>query len=130
MKYEIKIEHALERNGTIDLLRLEAIAEGIRKISEGALQIRLRGVSLTKGRKKISMKDSLKVSLTSLKEGSTILCLESEEFANTLAPYQTDIFRLEAQQELPKTTSFSWLCVPKQEKGCFSARDSLRYPAG
>ena len=107
MKYEIKIEHALEKNGTIDLLRLEAIAEGIRKISEGALQIRLRGVSLTKGRKKISLKDALKVSLTSLKEGSTILCLESEEFANTLAPYQTDIFRLEAQQELPNHTPVS-----------------------
>ncbi len=67
MKYEIKIEHALEKSGTINLLRLEAIAEGIRKISEGALQIRLRGVSLTKGRKKISLKDSLKVSLNESK---------------------------------------------------------------
>ncbi len=107
MKYEIKIEHAFEKNGTIDLLRLETIAEGIRKISEGALQIRLRGVSLTKGRKKISLKDSLKVSLTSLKEGSTILCLESEEFAKTLAPYQTDIFRLDAQQDLLSHTPVS-----------------------
>ena len=60
MKYEIKIKHALEKKGTIDLQRLAAIAEGIKKISEGALQIRLRGVSLTKGRKKISLKDALK----------------------------------------------------------------------
>lgn len=107
MKYEIKIKHALEKKGTIDLQRLAAIAEGIKKISEGALQIRLRGVSLTKGRKKISLKDALKVSLTSIKEGSTILCLESEKFEKTLAPYQTDLFRLEAQQELPEHTPVS-----------------------
>ncbi len=42
MNYEIKIKNAPESNGTIDLQRLAAIADGIRKISEGALQIRLK----------------------------------------------------------------------------------------
>jgi len=107
MKYELKIEHALEKKGTIDLQRLAVIAEGIKKISEGALQIRLRGVSLTKGRKKISLKDALRVSLTSIKEGSTILCLESEEFRETLAPYQSNIFRQEVQRELLNQTPVS-----------------------
>ena len=104
MNYEIKIINALEQKGTIDLQRLAVIAEGIRRISEGALQIRLRGVSLTKGRKKISLKEALKVSLTNIKEGSTVLCLESEKFEKTLEPYQTDIFRQEAQRDLPEQT--------------------------
>jgi len=107
MNYEIKIENATETKGTIDLHRLTLIADSIRKVSEGALQIRLRGISLTKGRKKISLKDALKVSLTGIKEGSTILCLESEKFEKTLKPYQTDLFRLEAQQQLPQQTPMS-----------------------
>ncbi|MFH1936684.1 MAG: hypothetical protein ABIK52_03875, partial [Bacteroidota bacterium] len=104
MKYQIKIENAPEAKGTIDLQRLSVIADGIRKISEGALQIRLRGFSLTKGRKKISLHEALKVSLSGIKEGSTIIDLTAEKFSETLEPYQTDIFRFEAQQELPDQT--------------------------
>lgn len=107
MNYEIRIEHAQETKGAIDLDRLTKIATGIRKVSEGALQIRLRGISLTKGRKKISLQDALKVSLTGVKEGSTILCLETEKFEKTLQPYQTDIFRAEAQAGLPDETPIS-----------------------
>lgn len=107
MNYEIKIENATETKGTIDLHRLSLISDSIRKVSEGALQIRLRGISLTKGRKKISLKDALKVSLTGIKEGSTVLCLESEKFEKTLEPYQTDLFRWEAQQQLPQQTPMS-----------------------
>lgn len=107
MNYEIKIEHAQEANGAIDLDRLTKIADSIRKISEGALQIRLKGISLSRGRKKISLQDALKVSLTGIKEGSTILCLETEKFEKTLQSYQTDIFRAEAQAELPNETPIS-----------------------
>lgn len=107
MKYEIKIEHAQEADGAIDLERLTKIADGIRKVSEGALQIRLKGISLTRGRKKVSLQDALKVSLTGIKEGSTILCLETEKFEKTLQSYQTDIFRAEAQAELPNETPIS-----------------------
>lgn len=115
MNYEIKIDNAQEINGTIDLYRLSLIADSIRKISEGALQIRLKGVSLTKGRKKISLKDALKVSLTSIKKGSTVLCLESEKFENTLKPYQIDLFRWEAQQELPQQTPMTLFIKSFQE---------------
>lgn len=107
MNYEIKIENAQEPHGAIDLQRLALIADSIRRVSEGALQIRLKGISLTRGRKKISLQDSLKVSLTSIKAGSTVLCLEAEEFEQTLEPYQTDIFRTEAQAELPAETPMS-----------------------
>ena len=60
MNYEIKIENATETKGTIDLHRLTLIADSIRKVSEGALQIRLRGISLTKGRKKNIFKRCIK----------------------------------------------------------------------
>ncbi|MBS4058398.1 MAG: hypothetical protein KKD74_07840 [Bacteroidetes bacterium] len=107
MNYELKIEHAIEENGTIDLQRLVTIATGIRNIAEGALQMRLRGVSLTKGRKKVSLSEALRVSLTGIKDGSTILQLNAEQFSKTLEPWQTDIFRQEAQQNLPDHTPVS-----------------------
>lgn len=107
MNYEIKIDNAKEEKGTIDLHRLALIADSIRKVSEGALQIRLRGISLTKGRKKLSLKDALKVSLTIIKEGSTVLGLEAEKFEKTLKAYQTDLLRWETQQKLPQHTPMS-----------------------
>ncbi|WP_202796512.1 hypothetical protein [Thermophagus xiamenensis] len=107
MKYEIKIDKGPEAKGTIDLQRLGALAESFRKIAEGALQIRLRGVSFTKGKKKLSLYDALKVSISGIKGGSTILCLDTEQFGKTLEPYQTDIFRQEAQQALPGETPVS-----------------------
>lgn len=107
MNYEIKIINAIEAEGAIDLGRLAKIAEGIRRISEGALQIRLRGISLTKGRKKISLQNALKVTLTDIKKGSTVLCLSTEPFEKTLESCQTDIFGAEAQAELPAETPMS-----------------------
>ncbi len=105
MKYELKIEHSEDENGSIDLQRLTSIAESLRKISEGALQLRLKGLS--KAKKTIKLNDALKVSLTGIQEGSTILCLESEKFEKTLHGYQTDIFMLDHQQELPEKTPIS-----------------------
>ncbi len=107
MKYEIKIENSPEPSGTIDLQRLAVLAESMLKISEGALQIRLRGISLTKGRKKTSLKEAIKVSLSDIKQGSTVLCLESEKFEKTLEPYQTDLFRQDAQRNLSEQTPVS-----------------------
>jgi len=48
MKYELKIEHAADKNGSIDLQRLTSISESLRKISEGSLQLRLKGLSKAK----------------------------------------------------------------------------------
>ncbi len=107
MNYELKISNATEDNGKIDLIRLANIAESINKIAEGALQIRLKGISITKGRKKESLKQSLKVTLTGLKKGSTILLLESEKFKDTLDHIQLDIFRSESQINLQEQTPIS-----------------------
>jgi hypothetical protein len=107
VNYELKISDAIEGNGKIDLVRLATIAEGISKIAEGALQIRLKGVSLSKGRKKESLKKSLRITLTGLKKGSTILCLESEKFKDTLDTIQLDVFRSESQIDLQDQTPIS-----------------------
>jgi len=107
MKYEFKIEGAEEPKGTIDLQRIALIADSIRKVSEGALHIRLKGISIQKGRKRISLEKALKISLTGIKEGSTILCLESQPFSETLEKIQLDLFRQEAQLEIPKHTPVS-----------------------
>lgn len=107
MKYELKISDAVEENGKIDLVRLSNIAEGINKIAQGALQIRLKGISGSKGRKNESLKESLKVTLAGLKGGSTILCLESEKFKDTLKNIQLDIFRSETQIDLQDQTPIS-----------------------
>ncbi|NHE57935.1 hypothetical protein [Cyclobacterium plantarum] len=102
MNYRLKIEHASDKNGSIDLQRLASIAESLRKIAEGALQLRLKGLS--KAKKNIKLNDALKISLTGIQKGSTILNLESEKFKRTLSGYQTDIFMLGHQQELPDKT--------------------------
>lgn len=107
MNYEIKISDAIEDSGKVDLVRLATIAEGISKIAEGALQIRLKGISLSKGRKKESLKKSLRITLSGLKKGSTILCLESEKFKDTLDNVQLDIFRSESQIDLQEQTPIS-----------------------
>lgn len=107
MKYELKISDGSEDNGKIDLIRLSNIAESITKIAEGALQIRLKGISISRGRKKESLKKSLKITLSGLKKGSTILCLESSKFKDTLTNIQLDIFRSESQLELQEQTPIS-----------------------
>ena len=107
MNYELKISNAVEENGKIDLIRLSHIAEGIRKVAEGALQIRLKGISSVKGRKKSFLRESLKVSLTGIKTGSTVLCLEAEKFKNSLEDIQLDMFRRESQIDLQEQTPIS-----------------------
>jgi hypothetical protein len=107
MNYEIHINGSLDPEGTISLLRIALIAEGIRKISEGALQIRLKGLSISRGRKMMSLDEALTIRLIGLKKGSTCLELEAKTFAETLKPIQLDIFRQEAQADLPNLTPVS-----------------------
>ncbi|TVR89128.1 MAG: hypothetical protein EA411_03280 [Saprospirales bacterium] len=107
MNYELRIENLREEGGAIDLNRLTRIANCIRRVSEGALQIRLKGISLKRGRKKISLQNALRVSLTGMQKGNTVLSLETERFEKTLEPYQTNLFLVEAQVELPNENPIS-----------------------
>ena len=107
MNYELRIENLSEEGGAIDLNRLIRIANGIRRISEGALQIRLKGLSLKRGRKKISMQNALRVSLTGMQKDSTVLSLKTQRFEKTLEPFQTNLFLVEAQVQLPNENPIS-----------------------
>lgn len=107
MNYEIKIANGDNSQGTISLQRLSRIANSIQRISEGALHIRLKGISLSRGRKKISLQDALTINLTGIEKGSTVLTLETQKFENSLGPFQMDIFRAEAQAALPDESPMS-----------------------
>lgn len=92
MIYTLNIENAKEESGKILLDRLIYLASSITKISEGALQLKLLGVSNRRGRKKISYDDALEIKLIGIKNKSTALLLECDSFKNTLHDYQTDLF--------------------------------------
>jgi hypothetical protein len=115
MKYEIKIEGADDPKGTVNLVRLTCLADSLRRIAEGALQIRLRGLSFPKGRKKINLDEALTIYLTGIREGSTCLDLEADTFANTISNFQPDIFRQDIQQDLPTLTPISLFMTSYQE---------------
>ncbi|WBL41295.1 hypothetical protein PBT90_11060 [Algoriphagus halophytocola] len=105
MKYELKIAHALDTAGSIDLQRLSSISDSLRKIAEGALMLRLKGLS--KAKKSFKLEDALRITLTGLEKGSTILCLHSQTFEKTLPSFQTNLFRIAHQQDLPHKTPIS-----------------------
>lgn len=104
MQYELKISGAQTDDGSIDLDRLAHLAEGLRDIAKGALQIRLLGASQKKGRETLRFNDALRIRLRGLKAGSTILELECEPFKNTLAHIQGDFFKPALLERLPDQT--------------------------
>jgi hypothetical protein len=107
MKYEIRLSGAVQDDGKIDLQRLVLLAQSIADIAKGALQIRLLGISAEKGRTSERISNALKISLSNLKPGSTILELECEQFKKTLDGYQGDAFRPEVLGNLPDETPMS-----------------------
>jgi len=101
MQYELKISGAPQDDGAIDLDRLAQLANGLRDIAKGALQIRLLGASQSKGRETRKINDALRIRLKGLKPGSTVLQLECEPFKNTLAHIQGDFFKPDLLERLP-----------------------------
>lgn len=107
MKYEVKIDKPLEGNGRIDLRRLAQLADIISKVAEGALQLRLRGVSITAGRKQARLDDALRIDLVGIRPSSTLLTVECQTLGETLTGIQFDAFRHEEQLRLREQTPMS-----------------------
>lgn len=107
MNYKIKIENAFEEEGKVDLRRLTDIAEGILHIAEGALQIRLTGISFSKGRKASYLNDALAIKLSGIHKGSTVIDLECEPFEKTIDKVQYDLFKQDIYKELLNDTPVS-----------------------
>ena len=107
MKYDIRLAGAEQDDGRIDLQRLILLGQSIIEIAKGALQIRLMGISAEKGRTSDRIANALKISLSRLKNGSTILEFECEPFKKTLDGQQGDAFRPEILGDLPNHSPMS-----------------------
>ncbi len=103
-QYELRISGAQTDDGAIDLERLSLLAEGLRNIAKGALQIRLLGASQKKGRETLRLNDALRIRLRGLKPGSTVLELECNTFKKTLQHIQGNFFKPELLEKLPEQT--------------------------
>jgi hypothetical protein len=107
MKYEIRLSGAEQDDGKIELHRLILLAQSITEIAKGALQIRLNGISTERGRISERVSNALKISLSDLKNGSTVLEFECDPFRSTLSGLQGDAFKPEIIGDLPDQTPMS-----------------------
>jgi len=107
MNYKIIIENSEEEQGKIDFKKLSLIAENILQVSYGAMQIRLTGVSFTKGRKPEILKDAVEIKLSGIERGSTILNIESTRFEKSLYNIQLNFFNQINFDNLLKQTPVS-----------------------
>jgi hypothetical protein len=107
MMYEIRLSGAEQDDGKIELQRLVLLAQSLTDIAKGALQIRLIGISIERGRQSERISQALKIKLADLKKGSTILELECDPFMDTLAGQQGDVFRADILENLPTQTPMS-----------------------
>lgn len=104
MHYEIKLSGTPFDDGAIDLDRLELLAQYIHDIAKGALQMRMFGTSVKKGRDTDQIANALKIRLRGLSKGSTILHLECQPFRETLQQVQGNLFHQEILRRLPDQT--------------------------
>jgi len=107
MKYEIRLAGSDQDDGKIELDRLVQLAQSITNIARGALQVKLVGVSNEKGRRSEKISTALKIKLSDLKKGSTILELECDSFKSTLEGQPGDLFKSEILEQLPDKTPMS-----------------------
>lgn len=107
MKYEIRLAGADQDDGKIELDRLVQLAQSITNIARGALQVKLVGISNEKGRRSEKISTALKIKLSDLKKGSTILELECDSFKSTLEGQPGDLFKSEILEQLPDKTPMS-----------------------
>lgn len=104
MEYDIKLSGTPFDDGGIDLDRLELLAQYLRDIAKGALQMRLFGTSIKKGRETEEVSNALRIRLKGLSQGSTVLHLECQPFRETIHNVQGNLFQQEILNRLPDQT--------------------------
>ncbi len=115
MEYEIKLSGTPFDDGAIDLDRLEFIAQYLRDIAKGALQMRMFGSSYKRGRETEDIANALRIRLRGLSKGSTVLHLECEPFRSTLRNVQGSLFQQAILERLPDQTPISLVMESFQE---------------
>lgn len=107
MKYEVRLAGDKQDDGKIELDRLIQLAQSITNIARGALQVKLMGISNEKGRRSDKISAALKIKLSDLKKGSTILELECELFKTSLDGHPGNLFKSDILEQLPDKTPMS-----------------------
>ncbi|MEZ0542929.1 hypothetical protein [Fibrella arboris] len=108
MEYDIRLSGAEEDNGTIEFDRLTQLANSIKSIARGALQIRLNGFSRSKGQMSNRLQRALKIQLVAIQEqDSTILRVRCDPFGETMNGIQGDLFNPAILATLPTLTPVS-----------------------
>lgn len=107
MNYDIIIQHSLNPDGEIELQQLALLAKSMKRIAEGALHLRLSGLSNQKGKNRHSLEQALRINLKSIGMGSSVLSVSSRPFSETLTDIQLDLFRQESQNTIPEHTPVS-----------------------
>ena len=107
MQYDVKFSGTPFDDGGIDLDRLEMLIQCLHSISKGALQMRMFGTSMKKGRDTEQIVNALKIRLCGLSAGSTVLHLECQPFRETLSGVQGSLFHQEIIRRLPNESPVS-----------------------
>lgn len=115
MEYEIKLSGTPFDDGGVDLDRLEIIAQHLRDIAKGALQMRMFGSSYKKGRETDQIARALKIRLRGISQGSTVLHLECKPFRETLQNVQGSLFQQAILERLPDQTPVSLIMESFQD---------------
>lgn len=105
MEYDIRLSGTPFDDGAVYLDQLELLAKQLRNIAKGALQMRMFGTSVIKGRETKQVASALRIRLKGIEKGSTILRLECATFRETLnSGVQGNLFQQEVLERLPNQT--------------------------
>jgi hypothetical protein len=107
MEYDIKLSGTHHDNGAIDIDKLALLAEHVHDIAKGALQMHLLGTSSQRGRDSKLLDEALRIRLTGLSHGSTVLTFECQPFKETVQSIQGNMFRQEILHRLSDETPMS-----------------------
>jgi hypothetical protein len=108
MQYDIRLSGTPFDDGGIDLQRLELLAASLQDIAKGALQMRMFGTSVKKGRDTQDISQALTIRLRQISQGSTILHLECNPFKETLrVGVQGNLFHQAIIERLPSESPIS-----------------------
>lgn len=116
MKYEVTLaEGEVSEKGRISLDRLAKLANVLMDIARDAFQIKVQGYSKHPGRRPTQVMRGVKIELLGLREGSTILELESKPFIHHLSGIQLELGKSELDHLMAQETGMSLIIKSFQE---------------
>ena len=127
VKYTLKLEGLATPKGTISSSVLQTLLASFVEGSERALRLAIEGVSVKRGKTPSWLNQSVDFIVTGLKEGSTVLELESPTLG-TVAPEQLKQEELWTKKPKPEETALSLFA--RALSSSLSSEDSDDYDEG